>query len=79
LSAQEFNLWKAEYIIEPFGEERSDLRAATIVQSNILPHTKDKVKLKDCLLNFDPPEKQDWRQWQAALAARANAINRKKK
>jgi hypothetical protein len=45
-------------MIEPFGEERSDLRAGTIVKSNLIPHSKKDIKLKDCMLNFEPPKEQ---------------------
>ena len=45
-------------MIEPFGEERADLRAGTIVKSNLIPHSKKDIKLKDCILNFEPPKKQ---------------------
>ena len=58
MSAKEYNLWIAEYNIEPHGEERSDLRAGTIVKSNLIPHSKKDIKLKDCMLNFEPPKKQ---------------------
>jgi hypothetical protein len=48
--------------IEPFGEIRADLRAGTIVQSNIAPWVDKKrghkiPALKECMLNFEPPKK----------------------
>jgi len=58
MSAKEYNLWIAEYGIEPHGEERADLQAGTIVKSNLIPHTKKDIPLKDCMLNFEPPKKK---------------------
>jgi hypothetical protein len=58
MSAKEYNLWIAEYNIEPHGEDRSDIRAGTIVKSNLIPHSKKDIELKDCMINFEPPKKQ---------------------
>lgn len=58
MSAKEYLLWCADYQIAPYGEAREDLRTASIVQSNIMPWTKKTVKLKDCMLNFEPKKKQ---------------------
>ena len=46
--------------IEPFGEMRADMRAGTIVQSNLAPWVKKGKKapdLKSCMLNFERPKK----------------------
>ena len=56
MSAKEYNIWLADHQIEPWGEERADLRAGTIVKSNLIPHSKKDIKLKDCMLNFEPPK-----------------------
>lgn len=58
MSAKEYNIWLADYQIEPWGDIRDDLRAASIVQSNLMPHTKKDIPLKDCMLNFEPKKKQ---------------------
>ncbi len=58
MSAKEYNLWIAEYNIEPHGEERSDMRAGTIVKSNLIPHSKKDIPLKDCMLSFEPTKKR---------------------
>jgi len=79
MSAKEYNLWIAEEQIEPHGEEREDLRAGTIVQSNLAPHSKEAVKLKDCILNFEPPEKTDWHDWSKQLTQHAAAMGGKVK
>ena len=68
MSAKEYNVWLAEYMIEPFGEERADLRAGTIVKSNLIPHTKKDIKLKDCMLDFEPPKKQTAKEIFASLS-----------
>ena len=78
MSAKEYNVWVADYRIEPFGERREDLRTATIVQSNLAPHSKKEVKLKDCILNFEPPKPMKWQDMQAMCFARSAAMNRKK-
>jgi hypothetical protein len=58
MSAKEYNVWLAEYMIEPFGEDREDIRSGMVVQSNLMPHTKKEVKLKNCIVNFEPPKKK---------------------
>jgi len=65
LTARQFMEWRAYADLEPFDEERADLRAASIVQAifNSPRRKKDRLKLKDCLLAFGddaepiPPEK----------------------
>jgi hypothetical protein len=58
MSAKEYNVWLAEYIIEPFGEERQDLRIGMVVQSVLSPHVEREIELKECMLNFEPIKKQ---------------------
>lgn len=79
MSAKEYNLWIADEQIEPTGEDRSDLRAGTIVQAVLMPHCDKKIKLDDCILNFEPPKKQDWREWGKQLMARTVAMGGKVK
>lgn len=79
MSAKEYILWFAENEIEPFGEERADLRSGMQVQSNLAPFVDGKVELKDCMLNFEPPKKQDWRDWKNALHKRTLAMGGKVK
>jgi hypothetical protein len=78
MSAKEFNVWQAEYEIEPWGEERSDLRAGSIVQAALMPHCKN-VKFKDCVLNFEPPKKQTWQDMQKMCMSRTLALGGKVK
>jgi hypothetical protein len=59
MSGKEYNLWIADYHIEPWGDARNDLQVATIVQSNLIPHSKKAIKLKDCMLNFEPAKKKN--------------------
>lgn len=57
MSARELAEWQAYYHIEPFGEERGDLRAAMLGQTvAVLAGNKD-AKLGDFLLKFDPQDK----------------------
>ena len=74
MSAKEYNLWKADYLIDPWGEEREDVRAGLIVQSNLSPHSKEPVLLKDCIVNFQPPKKQTWEEQRDMCAAHAAAM-----
>ncbi len=77
MSAKEYDLWKAEYMIEPWGEERADLRTGTIVQSNLAPHSKEPVKLKDCILSFKEPIKQTWQDMKKMLSNRTAMLKGK--
>lgn len=77
MSAKEENLWIADYQIEPWGEERADLRAATVVKSNLLPWTKKTIQLKDCILNFKPPEKESWQDMKKKLEKFTRAMGGK--
>lgn len=56
MSAREFAEWMAYSQIEPWGEERADLRAALIckVLADInTPAGKQRAKLEDFMLKFD--------------------------
>ena len=72
LTAKEFRGWEMYYELEPFGEERADVRAASIVQMlyNVNRGSKQKaITLKECLLKWgeqDEPKKQQT--WQEQLA-----------
>jgi hypothetical protein len=76
MSAKEYNEWIADYQIAPYGELRDDLRTATIVQSNLAPHSKDAIAFKDCMLNFEPPKKQTCQDHSDMCAAHAKAMNK---
>lgn len=79
MSAKEYDLWIADYQIEPWGEDRADLRAGTIVKSNIMPYSKKDISLKDCMLDFAPPKKFDWKAVSNALKSRTIAMGGKVK
>lgn len=70
ISSLELSEWQAFYTIDPFGEERADMRAA-MMAANVANAWKDKkqrtFKLKDFMLNFDPPEPQSTDQMKAIL------------
>jgi len=69
MSAKEYNLWIADEQIEPTGEERADLRAEKIVNSNLATFSAEGLELKDCYMDFDPPKKQDPLEWGKQLMA----------
>lgn len=60
MTARQFMEWRAYADLEPFDEERADLRTASIVQAVlngsvlVASHGKKpgRVKLKDCVLRF---------------------------
>jgi len=79
MSATEYNEWIADYQIEPWGDLREDLRIATVVQSSLAPHSKENVKLKDCMLNFEPPKEFDWKATSDLLKSRTIALGGKVK
>lgn len=57
MSASQFQEWRAYADLEPFDEERADLRAASIVQAiyNVNRRKGSRpIALKDCALVFGP-------------------------
>ena len=54
VSCKELSEWMAFYNIEPFGEERMDLRFALLAANLIAPHLAKghKPRLKDYMLSF---------------------------
>ena len=59
ISSIEISEWMAYARIEPFGEKRADLRAASIAQAVLMPHIKKgkkKPSLADCCLTFGRPK-----------------------
>ena len=78
MSAKEYLMWRADYMIEPWGEAREDIRAGMIVQSNLAPHSKEPVLLKDCIVSFEQPKQMKWQDMRDMCAAHAAAMNRKR-
>ena len=61
IDSREISEWIAFNNIEPFGEQRADLRAAMIacVMANAWRgKNQPAFKLDDFILNFDPPKQQ---------------------
>ena len=54
ITVRQFQEWRAYADLEPFDEERADLRAASIVQAiyNSPRKKKDRLKLQECMLAF---------------------------
>lgn len=69
MSAKELLLWRADYSIKPWGDERADLRAGSIVQSNLQPWSKQPVKLSDCVLRFKQKAAQTMEEMKNILMA----------
>ena len=61
MTVQQFAEWRAYAEIEPFDETRADMRAGSVVQALFNIHRKKgkpAVRLKDCVLSFEPPRKR---------------------
>ena len=56
MSSREITEWMAWYSIEPFGEVRSDMRAAMIAGYVAAGAGAKNIKLEDFMLNFEPPK-----------------------
>lgn len=73
LTAKRFFDWQAYAMLEPFGDERLDYLAASIVQAiynTNLGKDQKPVKLDDVRVRFGEPEEkkpQDWREQAAIL------------
>lgn len=88
MSIGQLQKWAAYYAIEPFGERRADLRAASVVASvyNVNRDTKKRRKpwpISDFVLRFDEEERRqadkpkDWKYLKMMGAAIAAPHKRK--
>lgn len=79
ITGAQFREWQAYYELEPFGEVRADLRAASITQMlyNVNRGKNQRaLPLKDFLLKFEADEhepKQTWQTQWAVVKALAKA------
>ena len=73
--------WEAMYRLDPFGEERADMRAALVckVIAERTPGNKKRFKIRDFLLRFAPRRAQSteemklvWHDLMEALSSRGN-------
>lgn len=60
MSAAEFAEWGAYYSLEPFGEDRADLRMGILACATLSPHVRKGKKLKpsDFIPRFAPKQPQ---------------------
>lgn len=42
LSAAEYQHWLAMYELDPWGDQRADMRMAKLIVATLLPHTKER-------------------------------------
>lgn len=56
ISAKELRDWEVFAAVEPFGEERADIRSAIICCTLARGYGNKKATVKDFLLKLDPPE-----------------------
>jgi hypothetical protein len=50
MSAAEYREWIAFYSIDPWGDQRADMRMARLAKTLLLPHTKSEIDPNDFLL-----------------------------
>lgn len=74
--AREFNEWLAYYRLEPWGEERDDLRSgivASVIANCFRGKGQKAFKPKDFMPRFDKPEEPDWRATKSLFKAAQSA------
>ncbi len=76
---REFHKWKLYYEVEPFGEQRADLRAAMIIccLSNTLGNLKKVLQVADVLPFLDESESHSTESPEDARYRRGCALERK--
>ncbi len=78
LTVDQFLSWMAYYNVEPFGEERADLRSAIvacqIVNVNI-PKGKKRAKVADFMPDFKPKKQQSVKEMAGIFRMFADAHN----
>lgn len=82
IDSVEFTEWLAEYAIEPWGEERDDLRSALQTAHLVASHAKpgSVLPLKRFLLTFDEPDPdRASSQLEAHARAAAAAVRRSRR
>ena len=67
--------WRAEYNIEPFGEERADIRSAIVAHTVYAMQCGrgSNLKISDFMPNFEPAPVQCVAEMQARLLAATGA------
>jgi len=64
MTAQEFQDWKAFYLVEPFGNTREDLRAGVIaatIANTFKKKSATRIKPADFFPDYKP-RRQDWQE-----------------
>ena len=65
ISSKELAEWMAFYKLEPFGEERADIRAAIVActMANLWRGKSQPAhRLEDFMPKFEPPPQMDWQE-----------------
>lgn len=79
MSARHFHEWRAYDDLEPFDEERADLRAGSIVQAILNTNGRRKgqraYQLKDCVLRFGSAAQETPRTAEQAVAEISAAMD----
>lgn len=78
ISATEFYEWQAYYELEPFGEERADLRAGIIAATIANVHRGKRsrpYKPSDFMPEYEPRKDKPWQEMRAVMKSYAKAHN----
>ena len=70
MDSRELSEWQAFSIVEPFGEERDDMRSALIACTIANANRSAKqpaFRIQDFMLKFEPPKQQSVNEMKAAL------------
>ncbi len=81
MSSREFAEWMAYYRLEPFGDERADLRAGTIAAPLLnmwAAKGSAKAKPSDWIMKFGPREPMDWEAMKSILQAHSDSMKASK-
>lgn len=82
ITSAEFSEWIAYHNIEPFGEERADIRSAIIALTiaNVNRTSRQPpLKIKDFMPKFGRPKPQTWQEMKARFKSFAQVHNERLK
>jgi hypothetical protein len=74
MTVAEFEDWQTIYGIDPWGEERDDLRMARIVWAALRPHYKRSIRERDFVLKFSTSREADAAQYRQRAHQRYGMI-----
>jgi len=81
MSCRELQMWKAYGKVEPFGEQRADLRAAYVAANVVAAMTGTRQKVSEYMLDFDkkPTRQQSVEEMQARVMLAVKIAEKEKR